>query len=204
MIHWGRWPYSLKCLHFEVRVCRYELDDEAVEVHAGLGRSADRPHRRAEEAPNGRDVGGSVSQARVQARNVLHATVQVWRHGVPYARKLTGLVVKNARLKKLLAESMQDVSTLKKMLAKAGDVRFAAICREPGDEGKGLFAMSWMRVGRVRTEGLFPDARLTTLDSNKGRCKSSTCASGWLRCLECTRPVSRCPIVNLCLGVILP
>ncbi len=34
------------------------------------------------------------------------------------ARKLKGLEEENARLKKLLAESMLDVSTLKKMLAK--------------------------------------------------------------------------------------
>ena len=34
------------------------------------------------------------------------------------ARKLEGLEGENARLKKLLAESMLDVSTLKEMLAK--------------------------------------------------------------------------------------
>ena len=41
--------------------------------------------------------------------------VQIRRHG---ARKLKGLEEENARLKKLLAESMLDVSTLKEMLAK--------------------------------------------------------------------------------------
>ncbi len=51
------------------------------------------------------------------------ATFYTWRskYGgmeVSDARKLKGLEEENARLKKLLAESMLDVSTLKEMLAK--------------------------------------------------------------------------------------
>ncbi len=51
------------------------------------------------------------------------ATFYTWRskYGgmeVSDARKLKGLADENARLKKLLAESMLDVSTLKEMLAK--------------------------------------------------------------------------------------
>ena len=51
------------------------------------------------------------------------ATFYTWRskYGgmeVSDARKLKGLEEENAKLKKLLAESMLDVSTLKEMLAK--------------------------------------------------------------------------------------
>ncbi len=65
------------------------------------------------------------------------------------AKRLRGLEEENARLKKLLAESMLDVSTLREMLAKTSDAsaanaaRFgelAAIRRDLGDEGKGHLA----------------------------------------------------------------
>jgi putative transposase len=50
------------------------------------------------------------------------------------ARKLKGLEEENAKLMKLLAESMLDMSTLKEMLAKNGDARFAAIGRDLGSQ----------------------------------------------------------------------
>jgi len=44
---------------------------------------------------------------------------------------LKALEEENARLKKLLAESMMDVSTLREMLAKTSDARFK-------EDGRGL------------------------------------------------------------------
>ena len=54
---------------------------------------------------------------------ISEATFYKWRskYGgmeVPDAKRLRGLEEENARLKKLLAESMLDVSTLREMLAK--------------------------------------------------------------------------------------
>jgi hypothetical protein len=88
-------------------------DDEAIEVHAGAD------HRGAEGAPGGRDGARAVPQARDQRGDVLRLAVEV-RGGrsVSDARKLKGLEDENARLKKLLAESMLDVSMLRAMLAK--------------------------------------------------------------------------------------
>jgi putative transposase len=44
--------------------------------------------------------------------------VALWRDGDPDARKLKGLEEENRKLKKLLAETMLDASTLKEMLGK--------------------------------------------------------------------------------------
>lgn len=73
------------------------------------------------------------------------ATFYTWRskYGgmeVSDAKRLRVLEDENARLKKLLAESMLDVSTLKDLLAKTPDARLAARCRDLGDQGEGLFA----------------------------------------------------------------
>ena len=43
---------------------------------------------------------------------------EIRRHGVSDAKRLKGLEEENAKLKKLLAESMLDASTLREMLAK--------------------------------------------------------------------------------------
>jgi hypothetical protein len=80
----------VKCLWFEVRVRKQETDDEAIEVHAGAD------HWCSEGASGGR----------------------VGIRPVPDARKLKGLKEENARLKRLLAKSMLDVSTLKERLEK--------------------------------------------------------------------------------------
>lgn len=45
----------------------------------------------------------------------------------------------NAQLKKLLAESMMDVSTLREMLGKTSDARLEEECRELGHGREGLF-----------------------------------------------------------------
>jgi hypothetical protein len=67
-----------------------ETDGEAIEVYAGAD------YWRAEGAPGRCNSGMAVSDA----------------------RKLKGLEEENAKLMKLLAESMLDMSTLKEMLAK--------------------------------------------------------------------------------------
>ncbi len=65
-------------------------------------------------------------------------TFYTWRskHGgmdVSDARKLKGLEEENAKLKKLLAEQMLDVATLKEMLAKTSHARLTARRRDLGD-----------------------------------------------------------------------
>ena len=59
-----------------------------------------------------------MPQARHQRRDNLHVAVKIRRQEVSDARKLKGLEEENAKLKRLLAESMLDVSTLREMLAK--------------------------------------------------------------------------------------
>jgi hypothetical protein len=59
-----------------------------------------------------------VPEARHQRCNVLQVAVALWRDGDSDARKLKGVEEENRKLKKLLAESMLDVSTLKEMLGK--------------------------------------------------------------------------------------
>jgi putative transposase len=89
-----------------------ETDDEAIKVHAGAD------HRGAEGAP-----GGGAAPDLCRKHGISEATFYAWRskYGgmeVSDARKLKSLEEENARLKKLLAESMLDVSTLREMLAK--------------------------------------------------------------------------------------
>ena len=48
------------------------------------------------------------------------------------AKRLKTLEDENAKLKKLLAESMMDVSTLRAMLGKTSDARLKEKCRELG------------------------------------------------------------------------
>ncbi len=87
------------------------------------------------------------------------ATFYTWRskYGgmeVSDAKRLRVLEDENARLKKLLAESMLDVSTLKGEAvertnrAKTADARLAARCRDLGDAAEGLLA-----AARVRARG---------------------------------------------------
>ena len=59
--------------------------------------------------------------------------VQVRRREVSDACKLKRLEDGNARLKRLLAEAMLDVSTLKGMLAKTSNAQLTAHSRELGD-----------------------------------------------------------------------
>jgi putative transposase len=57
---------------------------------------------------------------------------------VSQAKKLKSLEDENAKLKKLLAESMMDSSTLREMLTKTSNAQFKEEGRGLGDQGEGL------------------------------------------------------------------
>ena len=59
-----------------------------------------------------------MPQIRCERRDLLHLAQEVRGMEVSEARRLKALEEENARLKKLLAESMMDVSTLREMLGK--------------------------------------------------------------------------------------
>jgi len=80
------------------------------------------------------------------------ATFYNWRskYGgmeVSDAKKLSSLEAENAKLKKLLAESVMDLSTLKEMLGKTSDARFEEERGELGDYGQRLLAAPGMFSG---------------------------------------------------------
>ena len=81
------------------------------------------------------------------------ATFYKWRskYGgmeVSDARRLKVLEVENAELKKMLAEQMVDVATLKEMLGKTSEARFEAESCGPGDDREELLAAAGLRPGR--------------------------------------------------------
>ena len=85
------------------------------------------------------------------------ATFYTWRskYGGPElsdARRLKALEDENRRLKKLLAESMLDVSTLREALGKTSDAQSAEEGREPGDRREGLYAAARVPLGRDGAE----------------------------------------------------
>lgn len=85
------------------------------------------------------------------------ATFYTWcsKYGgmeVSDARRLKTLEEENGKLKKLLAESTLDVSTLKDLLAKTTDAWLAARCRDLGDRTEGLLVASGMRARRHGAE----------------------------------------------------
>jgi putative transposase len=87
------------------------------------------------------------------------ATFYKWRsrYGemeVSDARKLKALADENRKLKKLLVESMLDVSTLKAMFGKASDAQLAQACRDLGGPREGLFAAARLRARRPVAEDL--------------------------------------------------
>src|SRR4051795_13062301 len=76
---------------------------------------------------------------------VSDATFYKWRsrYGgmeISDARKLKALEDENRRLKKLLAETMLDASTLKEMLGKTSDAQLAEACCDLGGPRQGLLA----------------------------------------------------------------
>lgn len=87
---------------------------------------------------------------------VSDATFYKWRskYGgmeVSDAKKLKALEAKNAKLKKLLAEQMMDVSTLKEMLGKTFEARLAAQCCDLGHEGEAIQPETGMCLGWDRS-----------------------------------------------------
>ncbi len=70
------------------------------------------------------------------------------------ARRLKALDDENRKLKKLPAESMLDVATLREALGKTSEARIAESVRELGDRREELFAASGLRSDRARPEDL--------------------------------------------------
>jgi putative transposase len=100
---------------------------------------------------------GATAADLCRKHGISDATFYTWRSkyggmDVSDARKLKGLEEENAKLKKLLAEQMLDVATLKEMLAKTFDAWLAACSRDLGDYTEELLAAARVRVGRARTE----------------------------------------------------
>ena len=73
---------------------------------------------------------------------------------VSEAKRLRTLEEENARLKKLLAELMMDVSTLRELLGKTTDARLEENCRELGHDREELFSAARLCPGRDRPAGL--------------------------------------------------
>ncbi|SFH12203.1 Transposase [Methylobacterium gossipiicola] len=85
------------------------------------------------------------------------ATFYTWRsrYGgmeVSDARRLKALDEENRKLKKLLAEAMLDVATLREALGKTSDDRRTENGRELGYRGEGLFGASCLRADRPGAE----------------------------------------------------
>ena len=85
------------------------------------------------------------------------ATFYKWRsrYGgmeISDARKLKALEDENRRLKKLLAESMLDASTLKEMLGKTSDAQLAETSCDLGGPGEGLLAAAGLWARRSASE----------------------------------------------------
>lgn len=81
---------------------------------------------------------GATAPALCRKHGISDATLYKWRAKsggmeVPDARKMKSLEDENTRLKKLLAESMLDVLSLREMLAKTSDARLAEKCRGLSD-----------------------------------------------------------------------
>ncbi len=84
---------------------------------------------------------------------VSEATFYKWRskYGgmeVSDAKKLKALEVENAKLKKLLAEQMMDVSTLEEMLEKTFEARCATQSWELGHDREAIEPEARLRLGR--------------------------------------------------------
>jgi putative transposase len=83
---------------------------------------------------------------------VSNATFYKWRskYGgmeVSDAKKLKALEAENAKLKKLLAEQMMDVSTLKEMLGKTFEARFTQKRRDLGHDREAIQSEARLCVG---------------------------------------------------------
>jgi putative transposase len=87
---------------------------------------------------------------------VSDATFYKWRskYGgmeVAEAKRLKALEDENGKLKRLLADAMLDVSTLKEMLGKTAEARLKEERRDLGNNGKGLLTAPGLRPDRYRS-----------------------------------------------------
>ena len=87
------------------------------------------------------------------------ATFYKWRskYGgleVSEAKRLRSLELENAKLKRLLADVMLDVSTLKEMLGKTSNAQYPERSGGLGDEGKGALAAAGVLSGGDGSAGL--------------------------------------------------
>jgi len=73
---------------------------------------------------------------------------------VSEARRLRSLEAENAKLKRLLAEAMLDVSTLKEMVGKTSDAQVQERSGGLGDEGKRALAAAGMWPGGAGSAGV--------------------------------------------------
>ncbi|GMA75391.1 hypothetical protein GCM10025880_18080 [Methylorubrum aminovorans] len=85
------------------------------------------------------------------------ATFYTWRSRysgmeISDARRLKALDEENRKLKRLLAEAMLDVATLREALRKTSDARRTENSRALGYRGEGLLAASCLRADRPGAE----------------------------------------------------
>jgi putative transposase len=98
---------------------------------------------------------------------VSDATFYKWRSKiggmeVPDVKKLKSLEAENAKLKKLLAEQMMDVSTLKEMLGKTFEAWIATQCCGLGREREAIQSEARLRVIWDRSACLSPGIQATS------------------------------------------
>ena len=128
---------------------------------------------------------GATAADLCRKQGISDATFYNWRskYGgmeVSDAKKLKGLESENAKLKKLLAEQMMDVATLKEMLGKTFEARFKEKSGGLGHHREELFAAAGLHSGRDRSAGL--SAQIDTA----GRYRSAYAAKG---AIQRTTPV---------------
>lgn len=107
-----------------------------------------------------KDHQAGLSAAAICRRHCISdATFYKWRskYGgmeVSDAKRLRGLEEENAKLKRLVADAMLGVSTLREMLGKTSNAQAKERGRDLGNERESVFAVPCLRSGRDRPAGL--------------------------------------------------
>jgi putative transposase len=125
-----------------------ETGNEAIEIFRR------RDHRHFEGAS-----GGLSATELCRKYGVSDATFYKWRSkyggmDVSEAKRLKSLEEEKGKLKRLLADAMLDVSTLREMLEKTSDAWVKENRRDLGDREQGLYAASCVRARRHGAAGL--------------------------------------------------